>query len=264
MSPPTVSTAYRSSNGGSSGSLTKTISQTQQRRSRGSIHDRILESRDNSNNSGSRAEGGHRTNSYIGGGHNRQDAPLIRGNAGAAPLNAQVHPLLGLRRRGSNAEDNPYASSRSRSDPYDLQRDDKKMRRGRQQQHPSTAASASDMFTQTKRIISLLLGQVPEEDFQLLQKQHHAGLSGSTEEEIFLKLLSAKSTVRIIRLFLILVVLFYGSKQYLPSFADRITRPKKWWWSAGVPLNGMEFTKRNLAGRNCVMNYFIGMNCVMN
>eukprot|EP00985_Skeletonema_marinoi_P028822 scaffold26080_cov58-Skeletonema_marinoi.AAC.1 len=44
----------------------------------------------------------------------------------------------------------------------------------------------------------------------------------------------------------------------LPSFADRITRPKKWWWSAGVPLPGLDVAaKRNLAGRNCVMNYFI-------
>lgn len=261
VSPPTVSTVYRSSsnNGGSSGSLskTKTITQTQQRRSRTSIHDRILESRDNSNHHGSRAEGGHRTNSYVGGGHSSQAAPIVRGNAGAAPLTSQVHPLLGLRRRISNSEEtHPFASGGGRVDPNDLD-EDKKMRRSRQQQ-PSAVASASNMFSQTRRILSLLLGQVPEEDFHLLQKQHQAGLSGSTEEEIFLKLLSAKSTVRILRLFLLLTLIFYGSKKMLPSFADRITRPKKWWWSAGVPLPGLDVAaKRNLAGRNCVMNYFI-------
>ena len=248
VSPPTISTAYRSSsNGGSSGSLTRTVTPPQQRQGRGSIHNRILESRDNSNHHGSRTEGGHhRTNS----GHNHNDGPIVRGNAGAAPLTAQVHPLLGLRRRISNAEENP------RVDPYDLD-DEKKMRRGRQQ-FSAEATSASNMFSQTRRILSLLLGQVPEEDFHLVQKQHQVGLSGATEEEIFMKLLSAKSTVRILRLFLLLTLIFYGSKKMLPSFADRITRPKKWWWSAGVPLPGMDFAaKRNLAGRNCVMNYFI-------
>eukprot|EP00986_Skeletonema_menzelii_P007880 scaffold3131_cov187-Skeletonema_menzelii.AAC.15 len=254
VSPPTVSTVYRSSsNGGSSGSLARTVTPPQQRRSRGSIHDRILESRDNSNHHGSPVEGGHRTNS----GHNHHDAPIVRGNAGAAPLTAQVHPLLGLRRRVSNSEENPFVSGGNgkRVDPYDLD-DNKKMRRSRQQ--VSAAASASNMFSQTRRILSLLLGQVPEEDFHLLQKQHQAGLSGSTEEEIFMKLLSAKSTVRILRLFLLLTLMFYGSKKMLPSLADRITRPKKWWWSAGVPLPGMDVAaKRNLAGRNCVMNYFI-------
>jgi hypothetical protein len=157
--------------------------------------------------------------------------------------------MLRLRRRVSNAEENP------RVDPYDLD-DEKKMRSSRQQF--SADASASNTFSQTRRILSLLLGQVPEEDFHLVQKQHQVGLSGATEEEIFMKLLSAKSTVRILRLFLLLTLIFYGSKKMLPSFADRITRPKKWWWSAGVPLPGMDFAaKRNLAGRNCVMNYFI-------
>ncbi|KAL7439609.1 hypothetical protein ACHAXM_006776 [Skeletonema potamos] len=254
-SPPTVSTAPRSSHGGSSGSLTNTVTQPQQRRGRGSIHDRILESRDNNNHHGSRAEGGHRSNSYVGGGHNHRDAPVVWGNAGAAPLTDQVHPLLGLRRRISNSEENPFVSGGGRVDPYDLD-DDKKMRRGRHQ--PSAVASASSMFSQTRRILSLLLGQVPEEDFYLLQKQHQTGFSGSTEEEIFLKLLSAKSTVRILRLFLFLSLLFYGSRKTLPSFVDRITRPKKWWWSAGVPLPGLDVAaRRNLAGRNCVMNYFI-------
>lgn len=254
VSPPTVSTVHRSSsNTGSSGSLTKTISQTQLRRGRGSIHDRILESRDNSNPRASRAEGGHRTNSHVGTGHNRHEGPIVRGNTGAAPLTSQVHPLLGLRRRISR--DEPYAVGVQRVDPYDLD-DDKKVRRIRQQS--SAVDSASNMFSQTRRILSLLLGQVPEEDFHLLQKQHQTGLSGSTEEEIFIKLLSAKSTVRILRLFLLFTLIFYGSKKMLPSFADRITRPKAWWWSAGVPKLGMDMAaKRNLAGRNCVMNYFI-------
>ena len=100
VSPPTVSTVYRSSsnNGGSSGSLSKTksITQTQQRRSRTSIHDRILESRYNSNHHGSRAEGGHRTNSYVGGGHSNQAAPIVRGNAGAAPLTSQGTSPVGV------------------------------------------------------------------------------------------------------------------------------------------------------------------------
>ena len=251
VSPPTVSTVYRSSiGGGSNGSLTRTVTPPQQRRSRGSIHDRILESN----------PGGHRTNSYVGGGHNHGDAHVVRGNTGAAPLTAQVHPLLRLRRRISNAEENPFVSGAGggRVDPYDLD-DDKKMRRGSSRRQSSAVASASNMFSQTRRILSLLLGQVPEEDFHLLQKQHQTtGLSGSTEEEIFLKLLSAKSTVRILRLFLLLTLIFYGSKKMLPSFADRITRPKKWWWSAGVPLPGLDVAaRRNLAGRNCVMNYFI-------
>lgn len=227
-------------NGSLSNAITQQQQQQQRRRGGGTtIHDRILESRD---------KRGHFTNAYIDTGQYREDdAHITRVNTGAAPLAAQVHPLLGLRRRIPHAEENRIG--------YNHVEDDKQMIRDRDHDHhrnrPFADSSASNILSQTRRILSLLLGQVPEEDFYLLQKQH-------TEEEIFLKLLSAKSTVRVLRLFLFLTLIIYGSRRILPSFADRITRPKKWWWSAGVPLPGSDVAaRRNLAGRNCVMNYFI-------
>lgn len=251
----TVTTlSHRSAgNGGSNGSLTNapSIQQQHQRRSGGTLHDRILESRDNNS---SRPDRGHSANSY---GHQREAAHIVRSNTGAAPLTAQVHPLLGLRRRISHSEEGRpnFGPGKGHNNYVD---DDKKMIRRMRDESSSVGDSASNMISQTRRILSLLLGQVPEEDFYVLQKHNQAGFSGSTEEEIFLKLLSAKSTVRVVRLFLFLSLLLYGSRKMLPTVADRITRPKKWWWSAGVPLPGMDVAaRRNLAGRNCVMNYFI-------
>lgn len=176
---------------------------------------------------------------------------FVIGKTGAAALTTQIHPLMEIRKRPKsqrNAEgyNNAYSAEKYTGG-------------GSHIQHSSAPYSsrASNFLSQSWRILSLLLGQIPEEDALALKKQHHYGL-GSSEEAILLHLLSAKSTVRILRLFLLIPLLIFSSKRVFPPLADRITRPKVWNWSAGVALPGQKsVARRNLAGRNCVMNYFI-------
>ena len=240
-----------------------------------SIHDRIIGG--HQDNAGALQHGhgssgafpqGHNpryTNSYADRGYNRGGMDgqpnnhhqnnngngVVMGNTGAAPLATQVHPLMEARKGHKSAQQNapggynPYRGGNRRGDP-------------RMAQHPYDQSAPSNLLSQTKRIFSLMLGQVPEEDLVALQKQQQYGLQGSSEEEILMKLLSAKSTVRILRLFLLVPLLILGSKRYLPALADKITKPRVWRWSAGVALPGQKLVaSRNLAGRNCVMNYFI-------
>lgn len=187
--------------------------------------------------------------------NNHTTNDIVMGKTGAAPLATQVHPLMEVRKRsGAQANQqqgayNPYAGGNDNKQRHS---------RGRHHQSPYQQSSSSNFFSQSKRIISLLLGQVSEEDMNMLQKQQQYGLQGSSEEEILLKLLSAKSTVRILRLFLLIPLLIFASRRIFPPLADRVTRPKAWNWSAGVALPGQKnVASRNLAGRNCVMNYFI-------
>ncbi|KAL7536835.1 hypothetical protein ACHAXR_007418 [Thalassiosira sp. AJA248-18] len=205
------------------------------------------------------------TNSYAERGHSRGGRDesnhhdhggngVVMGTTGAAPLNAQIHPLMEARKRpkqpNAGAFNNPY-------NPYSGDASKGGGSRVHQPPFPPTT-TASNFLSQTRRILSLLLGQVPEEDLLALQKQQQYGLQASSEEEILLKLLSAKSTVRILRLFLLIPLLIFGSRRFFPPLADRITRPKVWRWSAGVTMPGQKnVASRNLAGRNCVMNYFI-------
>ncbi|KAL9181302.1 hypothetical protein ACHAXT_010107 [Thalassiosira profunda] len=176
-----------------------------------------------------------------------EEEGAVRAETGAAPLGRQFHPLMELRKRPRSRAtagilDNPYSDGR----------------RGPQMPHPLRNANGSNPLSQARRIVSLLLGQVPEEDMIASQKQQQYGLHGSTEEEILMSLLSAKSTVRIIRLFLLVPLLIFSSRRILPPLADRITRPQAWWWSAGVAQPGQKnVASRDLAGRNCVMNYFV-------
>lgn len=166
---------------------------------------------------------------------------FISGRTGAAALTTQTHPLMEIRKRP-----NPLRSAESINNPY----------RGGGS-HTQHSSSFSYLLSQSRRILTLLMGQVPQEDVLALQKQDMYGL-GSSEEEILLNLLSAKSTVRILRLFILIPLLIYASRRVFPPLADRITRPKAWNWSAGVALPGQKnVARRNLAGRNCVMNYFI-------
>lgn len=159
---------------------------------------------------------------------NCPDDGIIAGKTGAAALTTHTHPLMEIRKRS-----NSHRNTEGIHNPY---------RRG----HSLTPFT---LIAQSRRIISLLLGQIPEEE--------HHGL-GSSEEEILLNILSAKSTVRIVRLLLLIPLLIYTSKRIFPPLADRFTRPKAWNWSAGVALPGQKnVARRNLAGRNCVMNYFI-------
>mmetsp|Transcript_20948 Transcript_20948/g.45431 ORF Transcript_20948/g.45431 Transcript_20948/m.45431 type:complete len:712 (+) Transcript_20948:84-2219(+) len=235
------------------------------------IHDRILGSHQDGashrhGGGGSRAfPQGHNSgysNSYVDRGHRGRDAivnqsnhgngnGVVMGKTGASPLARQVHPLMEVRKRPKsqpNAGDynNPYSGDKSKPGS-----------RIRHQPAPYTTP-ASNFLSQSRRILSLLLGQIPEDDLLALQKQQQYGLQGSSEEEILLKLLSAKSTVRILRLFLLIPLLIFASKRVFPPLADRVTRPKAWRWSAGVAFPGMKsVASRNLAGRNCVMNYFI-------
>lgn len=183
---------------------------------------------------------------------------VVMGKTGAAPLGAQAHPLMEVRKRaGGVAQQSQHAQQQY--NPYANEPNKGRGRRSHHQQSPYHQTSSTGNFlSQSKRIISLLLGQVPEEDVLALQKQQQYGLQGSSEEEILMKLLSAKSTVRILRLFLLIPLLIFASRRLFPPLADRVTRPKPWNWSAGVALPGQKlFAQRNLAGRNCVMNYFI-------
>ena len=171
---------------------------------------------------------------------------FVIGKTGAAALTTQIHPLMEVRKRNkpqSNADgyNNAYSSEKYRGG-------------GSRTQHSSTYTStASNFISQSWRVLSLLIGRIPEEDALALQKQQHYGL-GSSEEQILLNLLSAKSTVRILRLFLLIPLLIFSSKRVFPPLADRITRPNVWNWSAGVALPGQtNVARRNLAGRNCVM-----------
>lgn len=111
--------------------------------------------------------------------------------------------------------------------------------------HPSEDSPAH-LLNQARRILSILLGH---DDKLLLPPQ--------TESELFLHLLSSKSTLRLLRLFLLLPLLLYAVKKYVPPYLDKLTRPTQWKWSAGVSLPGHTVPPRNLSGRNCVMNYFI-------
>ncbi|KAL7462412.1 hypothetical protein ACHAXS_002789, partial [Conticribra weissflogii] len=130
---------------------------------------------------------------------------------------------------------------------------------------------------QCQRIASLLLGQIPEADALALQA--HRGRQaddrdrdrppdfkrdpilnshGETEEEILLHLLSAKSTARVLRLFLLVPLLYYVCRAAVPPTVDRLTRPKPWSWSVSRDGGSSAVARhRNLAGRSCVMNYFI-------
>lgn len=177
---------------------------------------------------------------------------VLMGKTGAAPLATQTHPLMEVRKR-------PKGQTNAGGGAYDAYRGDKSKAGGaRMRQSPAPYTSASHLLSQTRRIFSLLLGQVSEEDLLALQKQQQLGLHASSEEEILVKLLSAKSTVRILRLFFLIPLIIFGSRRVLPPLADRISRPKIWGWSAGVTLPGHKAVpSRNLAGRNCVMNYFI-------
>ena len=172
------------------------------------------------------------------------------GNTGAAPLMHQVHPLLRARRRpgpgGGHGGGGPRGAG---GNGFREQAE-------RDLGLPGPVAWLTDLLSQGQRVASLLLGTVPEEDLDALRKADI--LASSTEEEVLMKLLSAKSTVRVIRLFLLVPLLAFMSRRVIPPAAERATRPRPWAWSAGVALPGMKTVeRRNLAGRNCVMNYFI-------
>lgn len=261
----TASTAYRAGNVVRSGTR-----QQPPHSSSGNIHNRILGSHQGGSlpRHGSSEQRtfpqGHNsvhTNSYVDRGHSRGGRDVIpnqsnhhgngvvMGNTGAAPLATQIHPLMEVRKRPKS-----HANAGAYHETYS---GDKRRGGGSRVYGTSNATPATNILSQTRRIVSLLLGQIPEEDLIALQKQQQYGIQASSEEEILLKLLSAKSTVRILRIFLLVPLLVFASRRALPSLADRITRPKSWRWSAGVALPGQTVASRNLAGRNCVMNYFI-------
>ncbi|KAL3801234.1 hypothetical protein HJC23_012634 [Cyclotella cryptica] len=155
---------------------------------------------------------------------------------GAANLGSHVHPLLAAKQHKRRARVEHYK--------------DKPVYRHHPHPHEP---SLSALLAQVRRILALLLGQIHYDDDDALSRK----LSPQTEEEILMRLLSSKSTLRTLRLFLLLPLLFYAYKRYLPPLADKITRPAPWKWSAGVSFPGLPAQNRNLAGRNCVMNYFI-------
>lgn len=269
----TAAGAYRTGNGGGSGVARRQPSHT----GGGTIHDRIIGSHQEGSSYRAHGHGADESpafpqgrnsrynDSYVQRGHNRggrdviannqpnhHGSGVVMGKTGAAPLATQTHPLMEVRKRPKTQPNaGPY------NNPYS---GDKGHGGGSRAHHPPDphATTASNLLSQTRRIFSLLLGQVPEDDLLALQKQQQYGLQASAEEEILLKLLSAKSTVRVLRLFLLIPLLIFVSKRLLPPLADRITHPKTWRWSAGVALPGQKnVASRNLAGRNCVMNYFI-------
>lgn len=176
------------------------------------------------------------------------------GNTGAAPLGRQVHPLLRARRRpGPGGGGRGGGGSRAGGGGTEGFREQAERDLGRV---PGPVAWLADLLSQGRRVASLLLGTVPDADLDALRKADL--LESSSEEEVLMKLLSAKSTVRVIRLFLLVPLLAYMSRRVIPPAAERATRRKPWAWSAGVALPGMKsVARRDLAGRNCVMNYFI-------
>ena len=101
--------------------------------------------------------------------NNHTTNDIVMGKTGAAPLATQVHPLMEVRKRsGAQANQqqggayNPYAGN------------DNKQRgqHSRSRHHHSPyQQSSSNFLSQSKRIISLLLGQVSEDDMNMLQKQ---------------------------------------------------------------------------------------------
>ena len=175
-------------------------------------------------------------------------------NTGAAPLVRQVHPLLRARRRpgpGGGGYDGDM--SRAAGGNGFREQAERDLLLGRP---GSRAAWLPGLLSQGRRVLSLLLGTVPEDDLDALRKSDL--LASSTEEEVLMKLLSAKSTVRVLRLFLLVPLLAFMSRRVIPPAAERATRPRTWAWSAGVALPGMKsVARRDLSGRNCVMNYFI-------
>ena len=156
---------------------------------------------------------------------NTNNYSRTRTGGGAAMLGSQMHPLL--------------TSSKQRRDYYK----DKPIKY-------SQVEPIDQLLSTGRRILSLLLGHqaASDQDDKLVFQ----------EEEILIRLLSSKSTIRTLRLFLLLPLLFYACKKYIPKWADEISKPSPWRWSAGVSLPGVyNAPPRNLAGRNCVMNYFI-------
>ena len=287
----------------------------------GTVHDRILLGTHLSRGSGSGDLAGSShayTDSYVVSrfphergrgndvGKEQGDEQLKVQVVGAAPLTSQVHPLLSVkkqkhqhRRGGHPYRDGTDGGRYDNNDKIDRGSGgggmplDPQPHHGRHHNahrghshHPQHQLQQriAHLLVQTRRVLSLLLGQIPVEDAMALQKFHnmkaqqllkqqnqqqthnHNGSQNynhiTLEEECLTrKLLSAKSTARTLRLFLFLPILLLAAKRTLPSLADKLTRPHPWSWSSGVAIPGSKgdrsVTRRNLAGRNCVMNYFI-------
>ncbi|KAL7445464.1 hypothetical protein ACHAXH_010078 [Discostella pseudostelligera] len=167
------------------------------------------------------------------------ESGVIKSKTGAAPLTSQLHPLMELRRRP------PRAQIDTTGEYNDFEFKGTRPRGSRRsaaasQQHVPTA---SEITSQMLFILARLMGFIPS------RKEHpQHGLT---------TLSSINSTTRILRLLILISFLTYTTKHIFPPIIDHLTRPKSWAWSGGVSLPNKIVPHRNLAGRNCVMNYFI-------
>ncbi len=164
---------------------------------------------------------------------------VIKSKTGAAPLSSQLHPELRrrLRTQINSGGNNDY------SDP-EYKGNKPRGRRGSRSALPQHAPNATtEIVSHILLILARMLGFIPERK----NRQHHGMTSLS----------SVDPTARVLRLLIFISLLIYTSKRIVPPIIDRITRPKPWAWSGGVSLPNKIVPRRNLAGRNCVINYFI-------
>lgn len=193
-----------------------------------------------------------------GSGAGRGGMPSSTRNVGAAPLSSQVHPLLASKSRGRSSGDIPFATHPD-NDRKGGQRRGPSRKGGRGRRGASSSKTSADFIGQARRVLSILFGGQPP--LRRDQKSGGDGWDDNEDDEAAdeAALEEAKATARTVRLVLLFPVALYLLRKMVPSSADRITRPKTWRWSAGVSLPGKggATPRRDLAGRNCVMNYFI-------
>jgi hypothetical protein len=169
---------------------------------------------------------------------------IIKSKTGAAPLASHLHPLMELRRRNrAQIIINP-----GEYNDYDGDSEYYKGNKPRGRRDPTASASLNNGVPTTKEVIShmlfilaRILGFIPE---RKKGKYHTTSID--------------HPTARLLRLLLLISLLTYTTKRIFSPILDRMTHPKPWSWSGGIStIPNKIVPHRNLAGRNCVMNYFI-------
>lgn len=182
--------------------------------------------------------------------HYHHNESVIQSKTGAAPLSSQLHPLMELRRR-TNYTQNIHTGENNSNDYRDSEnRGIIRPHQGRQSSHSLSPLhnpnNATELIMQNGLLIlARMLGFIPERKRR--KKQH----DDSTLTSI------VDPAARMLRLIILISLLIYTTKRIIPSIVDKMTRPKPWAWSGGVSLPNNIVPRRNLAGRNCVINYFI-------
>lgn len=181
--------------------------------------------------------------------HYHHNESVVPSKTGAAPLSSQLHPLMELRRR-TNYTQNIHTGENTNDYSDDENRGIIRPHQGRQRSHLASPLhnpnNATELITKNiLLIIAHMLGFVPERKRR--KKHDDSTLTTSIVEP----------AARMLRLIILISLLIYTTKRIIPSVVDKMTRPKPWAWSGGVSLTNNFVPRRNLAGRNCVINYFI-------